>query len=286
MMYNDATGKGGAIYNAGILNTAGSGFVSPYYGMMLHGNYAGTDGGGFYNASKAQATLSDSFFMKNYAGNNGGGIANAGTLNVSGTGYYGSIFAANYAKHNGGGIYNKQGGQTTLGNGTMVYNIGYSGGHIFNDGQFTTSGTLIGYYFLPSMAVYGGAVYNGTNGTLNITNGTTITGGYAHKAGGGIYNKGTMTVADSTVTYNYAYSASGGGTYIGYGGGIFNKGTATVSNSTITYNYAYNGGGGIHNATGADLTVDNSTISKNHSGYGGGTLQPWHGNGSEQHSDQ
>ena len=47
----------------------------------------------------------------------------------------------------------------------------------------------------------------------------------------------------------------------GEGGGIYNAGTATITNSTISGNNGYLRGGGI--LTTADLTINNSTISGN-----------------------
>ena len=70
---------------------------------------------------------------------------------------------------------------------------------------------------------------------------------------GGIYNSGTLTVTNSTITGHTA----------GYGAGIFNAGAATVTDSTISYNTANYSGGGIANANGGDTTVTNSTLSGN-----------------------
>ena len=98
--------------------------------------------------------------------------------------------------------------------------------------------------------------------------GLTISGG-ASEDGGGIYNAGTLTVANSTIDDNSAYSSYEDT----YGGGIYNAGTLTVTNSTIDNNSVYiGGGGGIYNA--GTLTVTNSTIGNNFNGgiYNAGTL--------------
>jgi hypothetical protein len=72
--------------------------------------------------------------------------------------------------------------------------------------------------------------------------------------GGGIYNAGTLTVSNSTVSGNFAFS----------GGGIYNTGGATVSGCILSGNNAWGGGngGGIYN-DGYPLTVSHSTFSSN-----------------------
>ena len=105
----------------------------------------------------------------------------------------------------------------------------------------------------------GGGIAN--RGTLTVTD-STISGNTAI-GGGGIYNGGTMTVTDSTISGNTATSA--------YGGGIYNGYTMTVAYSTISANTASTYGGGIANF-GGTMTVADSTISGNTatSGSGGG----------------
>ena len=90
----------------------------------------------------------------------------------------------------------------------------------------------------------------------------TLEKGLAHLGeGGGILNRGDLTVSGSTLRAN---SAPGGS-----GGGIANLGTATVSGSTLSANSASGGGegGGISNE--GDLTVSGSTLSDNGAALGG-----------------
>jgi hypothetical protein len=102
----------------------------------------------------------------------------------------------------------------------------------------------------------GGGIYNGGNMTVADS---TISGNTANYEGGGIYNNGgNMTVADSTISGNTAGSN---------GGGISNAGNMTVADSTISENIA-NAGGGISNA--GNMTVADSTISGNTAAAGGG----------------
>lgn len=81
--------------------------------------------------------------------------------------------------------------------------------------------------------------------------------------GGAIYNRGTVSIVDCTISGN---STSAG---FFYGGGICNYfGTVTITDSTISGNTA-NEGGGISNDSGT-ITIDDSTISGNSAWSGGG----------------
>ncbi len=80
--------------------------------------------------------------------------------------------------------------------------------------------------------------------------------------GGGIFNFGTLTVKDSTVTNNTALD--------GFGGGIYNAGTLTVKYSSVSDNTAGEAGGGIYNFLSA--TVTHSTLTNNVAGFAGGGI--------------
>ena len=90
---------------------------------------------------------------------------------------------------------------------------------------------------------------------LTLNNLTVANGNGA--SGGGIYNNGTLTVANSTLSGNSAPSVSNSG-----GGILNNNGTLTVTNSTLSGNSANYAGGGILNMGGM-VTVTNSTLSGN-----------------------
>jgi hypothetical protein len=75
--------------------------------------------------------------------------------------------------------------------------------------------------------------------------------------GGGIYNSGTLMVADSTLSGN-----STGGVYTS-GGAIYNAGTATLTGSTLSGNSAQLFGGGVYNSYGCTLTMSCCTLSGN-----------------------
>jgi hypothetical protein len=108
------------------------------------------------------------------------------------------------------------------------------------------------------------SVASGVTATIS---GITIEDGNAGSgSGGGIYNQGTLTLTDSTLSSNRAFQ----------GGGIYNQGALTVSASTLSGNNIVNGngssGGGIYNQ--GTLTLTDSTLSSNTApnGWGAGLL--------------
>ena len=123
---------------------------------------------------------------------------------------------------------------------------------------------------------FGGGIYN--NGTLTLTN-VTISGNSATNSGnggssigGGIQNDGTATLTNVTISGNSATSSSSGGSSIG--GGIENEGTVTLTNVTISGNSATNTGGGSSIGGGIEnedtATLENVTISGNSATNTGG----------------
>ena len=111
---------------------------------------------------------------------------------------------------------------------------------------------------------HGGGVYN--IGTITLTD-CTISGNSASPGfpnskgfGGGLYNEGTATLIDCTISGNSA----------AYGGGIFNLSTVTLTDCTISGNSATGSGGGLWNDGTATLT--DCTISGNSASHGGGVI--------------
>ena len=91
-------------------------------------------------------------------------------------------------------------------------------------------------------------------GVTASISGLTIDNGSAFD-GGGIYNVGTLTLTDCTVTNNETGES-------GSGGGIYNLGTLTVTDSTLSDNTADSFGGAIESNQGS-LDVTNSTFAGN-----------------------
>jgi hypothetical protein len=149
----------------------------------------------------------------------------------------------------------------------------------------------------------GTALVINANTTVTVAN-LTITGGAGSSgpnanSGGGIFNRGNLTVNDSTIHDNSAAYGAGIFNYAGEdgeahlilnrvtvtdntssdtGGGLANTGnvgaaTATINDSLISGNSAANYGGGISltGQTGTvEVVIDNTTISDNSALYGAG----------------
>ncbi len=106
------------------------------------------------------------------------------------------------------------------------------------------------------------------SGNATIT-GLTISGGNASGAnntadGGGIFNSGTLEIADSRIMGNHG---AGNG-----GGGIASWGPLTVVNSTISNNTTGGAGGGILIINTDSASITGTTISNNSAQLGGGLI--------------
>jgi len=154
------------------------------------------------------------------------------------------------------------------------------------DVEFDGLALIHGNFTTSAFWGYGGAVRNA--GTLRLVD-TVVRDSTTNGPGGGIYNTGALTLVGSVVMRNTTqlngagiYN-SGGGTIavasslisdnfaFSQGGGIFNwSGMARIDGSTITANSAQGGGGGLYNSRFNTMYVTNSTVSGNHAQVGGG----------------
>lgn len=105
-------------------------------------------------------------------------------------------------------------------------------------------------------------VFNVDAARSAIISGVTIRNGFAATVGGGgILNRGALTLNDTTLSGNFAATAISGG-------GVFNVGTMTLNNAMLSLNSASNGGG-IANQLGT-MTLNNATLSSNSASAGAG----------------
>ena len=149
--------------------------------------------------------------------------------------------------------------------------------------------TLEGFTITHASGNKGRGIY--TNGNLIIKNCTVSGNATGWDNCGGIENRyGSITITESTISGNYAYSGGGIENYYGSititgntisdnttysdGGGIYNyNGTITITESTISANSAEQWGGGISNRfCDLPLTITGSTISGNSAGSDGGGI--------------
>jgi len=161
----------------------------------------------------------------------------------------------------GGGLYNEPSASIIATDSQVDGNeVTMDGGGIYNDGEMVFSkGRLQN-----NVADLAGAVYNGGTGRMGIVE-VTINNNSAGTSGGGLFNRGKLTLNRSTVADNNT------STIAGVGGGIYVVGTGqlTMTNSTVSSNSALWGGGVANKGL---STVNNSTLSDNSASFGAGLM--------------
>ncbi len=108
-------------------------------------------------------------------------------------------------------------------------------------------------------------VFNIAGGNSVTMAGITVSNGFTPSGqdGGGIYNLGTLTLLNSTFSYNFSGR---------YGGAIENRGILEMIHCTVANNSAESDAGGVDNWQAISLTMSNSTVSANTSGGTGGGI--------------
>ena len=241
-------GRGGAIYNLGVLTLLNSQVIS---------NTA-TEGGGIFNYNGSTATLTNSDFIDNSA-EHGGGFYNRDSSTATLTD---SDFIANSATY-GGGFYNLNGGMATLTRNEFIGNSAERGGGFYNN--FSTA-RLSASSFISNTATEGGGFYNYDGSMATVTDGD-FTSNTAER-GGGFYNFGTATLTGSHFIGNAASS----------GGGIYNYDSNDIgsilalTNIEMRANVASGSGGGLYQDNGQAMIVG-SRFLENAAGSTGGALQ-------------
>lgn len=178
-------------------------------------------------------TLIDTTITGGKTSDYGGGINNHGFVVLQG-----ATVTGNTSSKHGGGICNLASGlPPDVTGGALVI----------------TDSTVSG-----NTAEYGGGIYNYGYAIVNIEK-SLLAGNTSSAIGGGMYNSGSVTLADSLVYDNTS----------SVGAGIFNGGgDLTLVNATISGNTATASGGGISNSDG-DLTLNSTTVSGNSAVYYG-----------------
>ena len=268
MTENDGAYTGGGIYNVGTLTLIrsrvsdhGAGYPDEA-GIPIQGM-----GGGIHNTGTA--TLVDSVVPNNITDYDGGGIKDTGTRTLrSRVSDNGSNYGAPGGQGPGsGGIVST--GELILVHSTVTRNGGSEGGGIGNTGRLIlvdsrvtrnsgcdgggigNAGTrrLTGSTVSDNSSFHGGGgVFNGRRGTVVLKGGSRVTGNssigscvgdgcgqgggvFTAASGGGILNRGRLTLRDSTVTANTA-TDRGGGLYNRASGTVILRGSASVTGNT------------------------------------------------------
>lgn len=193
---------------------------------------------------------------------NGGGVSVAGGLLIATD----SNIAGNMAMGNGGGLVNQDGSVTITRTRFSGNTAGKCGGAVANlsSGVVTLiTSTITG---VNTAEEQGGGICN--KGNMSITVGTAVETNQAKKGGGGIYNSGTLTLRNSLVQNNKALDENQNGD--GLGGGLYATADSmtTMTQSAIVDNLAASAGGGV--ATDGNLLAFNSTMSGNFGTVAGG----------------
>jgi hypothetical protein len=185
------------------------------YRLAINGN---ANGSVFGIASGKTVAISE-LSIGNGKAISGGGIDNGGTLTLSGC-----TISDNTATSGGGGIFNN--GTLTINNSTLSKNVGgYGGGIVNNSGATVTNCTLSFNTSADSInpGYSGGAIDN--YGTLSLVN-CTVANNEARYTGG-IENRKVLTIVNSTISHNKGNYECGG---------VFNSGSVSLANTIIALN--------------------------------------------------
>jgi hypothetical protein len=166
----------------------------------------------------------------------------------------------------------------------IIGNVDGDGGGVINEGTLSMTSCTISAHVCEFDETEGAGVFNDAGATATLDS-CAISGnlveaylnGQRRAAGGGLFNRGTLSMTGCTVSGNTAEPRPiGFDAQYGFGGGLENDGSATLTSCTFSGNAATEGqGGGVDNGgaalTGAaTLTLTNCTISGNAAGRGAG----------------
>jgi hypothetical protein len=293
---------GSSADGGGVLNNGNLTLRNDIIGNGGMKNQVTGDGGGVFNASRAELELQTTQIIDNTAEGRGGGLMNLGTVtiyngvkidfNTSGNGGAGisnasgaSLSAQSYVEIDGntdtsstggGGVENRNGRFQILDGGEISYNKSAgNGGGVFNTGvTMTLQGVQLG---VDTAAVRGGGVFVST-GSVTLTDVLIGAKNKAIEGGGMAVLGGTVKMSGGGITQNTALftGRTGGGRLAsGGGGGLFVAGgNVTLTRGvSINSNWSNFDGGGVFNSTGGTLTLnDNINIGSNHANDQGGGM--------------
>lgn len=192
-------------------------------GGIFTGNTA-ADGGAIYDRTIDGPEVNGAAFIANRATDSGGAICICGE---DGGEVQRSAFIGNKAAHAGGGIYVDNINGPHVSASTFSWNTSEEGGALFLNPAVSGSGLSHIVVRDNKATSDGGGISN--FGSLDIA-GSEISGNFAGAYGGGVYNQSYMAAAYTGIVGNTAATA---------GGGIYGDGspaTATLTNSPVLVN--------------------------------------------------
>ena len=270
--HQNIVGNGGGILNQGTLtlehalvteNGTGNGSLGANGPLESHGGGGGESGagGGIFNDLGASLTIRHSTINKNLTGDGGKGGEGGAGVNAIGHFPNGGDGGAGGTSGDGGGIYNA--GTLTIEGSTI-------------SGDFTGRGGEGGTGAAGTGEVEERGPFNGGDGGEGGNSGVQYikeagSNADALKGGGGIYNAGSLTMTNSTISGN-GTGAGGNGGGSGAGGGPSKYGRFADSGHAGTGGGGGRGGGlftgggyGGH----SPVSLTNVTIYGNRTGDGG-----------------
>lgn len=210
-------GKGGAIYNKGILKLE----------KIKIQNSNATTGGAIYNEGRLTATKS--IFANNNA-TRGSSIYSTNYTNIK---------ECNFTRNYNTPVYIKQSNETYIKSSKFINNNATMGGAIYN--RYSTMYITNATFTTNNATVSGGAIYN--LGTTNIKK--SIFNSNIARNGGTIINKDTTILTDTIIKNSNATT----------GGAIYNTAKLSIKNNTFHNNKAQNGGA-IYTKTGNPTKIN------------------------------
>ncbi|NCS16715.1 MAG: cadherin [Microcystis aeruginosa G13-12] len=241
--------------------------------LIIENNNASGNGGGLYNGSNANYSLTSSIFRNNTAVQNGGAIFNDGGSSPTLTDV---TFTNNTATSQGGAIYVVGSGTPTLNNTTFGNNTAVYGGAIFNTGSPIYNTATFTSNIASSQ---GGAIYN--TGSLSTLNNVTFAQNRATDSGGAILNISGGNYVTTNITqgsFQQNRAANGGAIYNDTPFYYNNTGAyadLNLTNVSFTLNIADGSGGSggaIYNRNNTGLEITNATFSRNNAASAGGAV--------------
>jgi len=257
--------------NARTLFNVGAGTSLDLINIVLTKGNAPNSTGGAIAANGFLAL--DNATVRDSSAGFGGAVAISGSSDITN-----SIFFGNTA-HNGGAIYavgsaanvtisgssfhdnSATGAADPNGNGGAIAVDENAQVNIYSSDIFSNTARLGGAISVPGSAPHG---------NLSVLAATKIHGNHASSKGNGIFNNGTVTLDNTTISGNTPTMGQ-----IVLGGGIYNYGTLTVTSSTIDSNTAYVGAG-LSNVFSHGATLTNVTLSSNTATAYGAGLDNFH----------